>query len=57
MELIELKRRVVFIEQEVNNIELNIKHKQSKLLDNVNNKIKHKASITGSLNILNNRKK
>jgi len=57
LELIELKRRVVFIEQEVNNIELNIKHKQSKFLDDENKKIKHKASITGSLNILKNRKK
>jgi len=57
LELIELKRRVVFIEQEVNKIELNIKHKKSKLLDDVNKRIKHKASITGSLNLLNYQKK
>lgn len=58
-ELIELERRVISIEQEFKNIELNIKHKQSKLLEdtNKNKKIKHKASITGSLKILNNRKK
>ncbi len=56
-ELIELERRVIFIEQEFKNIELNIKHKQSKLLDDINKKSKHKASITGSLKILNNRKK